>query len=175
MALFSREPEKNAKSQVITAPPSPATSPLPAGATAARANGPAQAEKSAFLDRASKITGKVSFECAARLEGEIDGDISSKDTVTVGETGIVTGQIRAVSAVVAGKVSGDITATKRIEIRPSARIQGNLVAPVLVIHEGAVFEGHCSMQSEGAREERKITVFPKEERLAQAAAGQKQA
>jgi len=74
--------------------------------------------------------------------------------------------------VVAGKVSGDIIAVQRIEIRPSAKVLGNLTAPVLVVHEGAVFEGHCSMQPEATREERKVTVFPKEERLAQAA-GQK--
>jgi hypothetical protein len=42
-----------------------------------------------------------------------------------------------------------------------------------VVQEGAVFEGHCSMQPEGARDDRKITVFPKEERVA--AGGQKQA
>jgi len=44
------------------------------------------------------------------------------------------------------------------------------------VQEGAMFEGHCSMQPEGMREDRKVTVFPKEERVAQAAAGgQKQA
>jgi len=74
--------------------------------------------------------------------------------------------------VVAGKVSGDITATSRIEIRPSAKVVGNLTAPVLVVHEGATFEGHCSMAPDGARDERKVTMFPKEERAAQVA-GQK--
>jgi len=52
---------------------------------------------------------------------------------------------------------------------------GNLTAPVLVVQERALFEGHCSMQPEGVREDRKVTVFPKEERMAQAAGGQKQA
>jgi cytoskeletal protein CcmA (bactofilin family) len=73
--------------------------------------------------------------------------------------------------------------TQRIEIRTSAKVTGNLSSPVLVIQEGALFEGHCSMQPEGARDDRKVTVFPKEERvapkeerIAQAASGgQKQA
>jgi cytoskeletal protein CcmA (bactofilin family) len=86
----------------------------------------------------------------------------------------VTAQIKAAAIIVAGKVSGDITATSRIEIRPSAKVVGNLTAPVLVVHEGATFEGHCSMSPEGSRDERKVTMFPKEERAAQIA-GQKQA
>ena len=89
---------------------------------------------------------------------------------------MITAHIRAASVSVAGKVSGDIVATQRIEIRPSAKVSGNITAPVLSMHEGALFEGHCSMQPEGIREDRKVTVFPKEERVPQAAVGgQKQA
>jgi len=84
----------------------------------------------------------------------------------IGETAVITAQMRAGSIIVAGKVSGDITAAQRIEIRPTARVIGNLTSPVLVVHEGALFEGHCSMQTaETAREERKVTAFPKEERV----------
>jgi cytoskeletal protein CcmA (bactofilin family) len=95
--------------------------------------------------------------------------------LTIGESAVVTAQIKAASIIVAGKVSGDIIAAQRIEIRPSAKVLGNLTSPVLVVHEGAMFEGHCSMQPEGARDERKVTVFPKEDRSPlQAAGGQKQ-
>jgi len=87
----------------------------------------------------------------------------------ISESAVVTAQIRAASVSVAGKVSGDIIATQRIEIRANAKMSGNLTAPILVVQEGALFEGHCSMQPEGVREDRKITVFPKEERVAQVA------
>ena len=70
----------------------------------------------------------------------------------IGESAVITAQIKAASIIVAGKVSGDITATQRIEIRPSAKVIGNLTAPVLVVHEGALFEGHCSMQPEACAE-----------------------
>jgi cytoskeletal protein CcmA (bactofilin family) len=79
----------------------------------------------------------------------------------------VTAQIKANAIIVAGKISGDITATQRLEIRPSAKVIGNITAPILVVHEGAMFEGHCSMQPEAAREDRKVAVFPKDERLPQ--------
>jgi cytoskeletal protein CcmA (bactofilin family) len=182
MALFTKEPEKNPKIQPTAAPQSssPTTSPAPTPITSApqptstpvaRANGPAHSEGRAYLDRGSKIVGKISFEGPARIDGEVDGEINAKDSLTIGENAIVTAQIRAASVSVAGKVSGDIIASQRIEIRPSAKVSGNITAPVLAVQEGAHFEGHCSMQPESQREDRKVTVFPKEERVAQAAAG----
>lgn len=178
MALFTKEPEKNPKIQPAVAPHPQSTPLAPAASTATvapRAGGPAPSEGRAYLDRGSKITGKVSFEGPARIDGEVDGEINAKDSLAIGESAVVTAQIRAGSVSVAGKVSGDIVATQRIEIRPSAKVNGNVTAPVLSIQEGAQFEGHCSMQPEGIREDRKVTVFPKEERVAQAAGGLKQA
>jgi cytoskeletal protein CcmA (bactofilin family) len=183
MALFTKEPEKNPKIQPATTPQTSSISPTPAASTssttpapAQRANGLASAEGRAYLDRGSKISGKISFEGPARIDGEVDGEINAKDNLTIGESAVITAHIRAASVSVAGKVSGDIVATQRIEIRPSAKVSGNITAPVLSILEGALFEGHCSMQPEGVREDRKVTVFPKEERVAQAAVGgQKQA
>lgn len=184
MALFSKEPEKNPKIQSTTTGPTPAASTASlasptsssssAPSSAPRANAPVGPEGRACLDRGSKITGKVSFEGPARIDGEVDGEISAKDSLMISESAVVTAQIRAASVSVAGKVSGDIIATQRIEIRANAKMSGNLTAPILVVQEGALFEGHCSMQPEGVREDRKITVFPKEERVAQVAGGQKQ-
>ncbi|HEY9157409.1 polymer-forming cytoskeletal protein [Candidatus Binatus sp.] len=178
MALFTKEPEKNPKIQPAMAPHASSMPPAPATSTSTatpRANGPAASEGRAYLDRGSKISGKISFEGPARIDGVVDGEINAKDSLMIGESAVVTAQIRAASVSVAGKVSGDIVATQRIEIRPSARVSGNITAPVLSVQEGAQFEGHCSMQPEGIREDRKVTVFPKEERVAQAAGGLKQA
>ncbi|MGA7870100.1 MAG: polymer-forming cytoskeletal protein [Candidatus Binatus sp.] len=156
MALFTKEPEKNPKIQPTTTPQGPP-------------------EGRAYLDRGSRITGKICFEGPARIDGEVDGEINAKDSLTIGESAVVTAQIRGASVSVAGKVSGDIVASQRIEIRPSAKLNGNITAPLLSVHEGALFEGHCSIHPEGIREDRKVTILPKEERAAQAAGGQKQA
>jgi cytoskeletal protein CcmA (bactofilin family) len=199
MALFNKEPDKNLRTTEIPRPqpttfataaaqvvpdrptpqpppaPQPSVAPQPPAAPAIQARpNPMSAEgPRAYLDAGSKISGKLSFDGPIRIDGEVDGEIIGKDSVTIGESAVVTAQIKAASIIVAGKVSGDITAIQRIEIRPSAKVMGNLTSPVLVVHEGALFEGHCSMQPEAARDS-KVTVFPKEERLAQAG-GQKQA
>jgi cytoskeletal protein CcmA (bactofilin family) len=181
MALFNKEPEKNPKIQP-TMTPQASTAPTAVSSTspstpspAPRATGHAPADGRAYLDRGSKISGKISFEGPARIDGEVDGEINAKDALTIGESAVITAHIRAGSVSVAGKVSGDIVATQRIEIRPSAKVSGNITAPVLSVQEGAQFEGHCSMQPESTREDRKVTVFPKEERVVQAVGGQKQA
>jgi len=192
MALFNKEPERNLRPepqkpqpQGYTQPASqqplnptvvPPSVPAPelTNVTPARTVEARGTEQRAYLDSGSKISGKLSFEGPIRIDGHVDGEISAKDSLTIGESAVVTAQIKAASIIVAGKVSGDIIAAQRIEIRPSAKVLGNLTAPVLVVHEGAMFEGHCSMQPEGARDERKVTVFPKEDRPLQAAGGQKQ-
>lgn len=182
MAFFTKEPEKNVKPDmsmkpqpVVQAVPVPPPSAPETRVVPPRQAAPQALEARAYLDQGSKVSGKLNFEGPARIDGQIDGEINSKDSVIIGESAVVTAQIKAASIIVAGKVSGDITASQRIEIRPSAKVLGNLTSPVLVVHEGAVFEGHCAMQPEGAREERKVTVFPKEERMVAQAGGQKQA
>jgi len=190
MALFNKEPDRNHKPEPLKGPPQSTPQPGPqqpltptvAIATPAdllpaspvRTLEP-RSDQRAYLDSGSKISGKLSFEGPIRIDGSVDGEITSKDSLTIGESAVVTAQIRAATVIVAGKVSGDIIASQRIEIRPSAKMLGNLTSPLLVVHEGALFEGHCSMQPESSREDRKVTVFPKEDRPPlQAAGGQKQ-
>jgi len=191
MALFNKEPEKNVRPE----PPKPQVQPVqpapPPTQTASvqreqppvqreerpvapqpRPNGPlnqttisSSPDGRAYLDKGCKISGKLFFEGPTRVDGQVDGEIGGNDVVTIGETAVVTAQVKATSVVIAGKVSGDITATKRIEIRPSAKVMGNLVTPILVVQEGAIFEGHCTMAVD-AKDDRKVTLFPREERLA---------
>ena len=107
-------------------------------------------EGGAYLGEGSKVSGKLNFEGPARIDGQIDGEIIAKDSIMIGESAVVTGPIKAASIIVAGKVNGDITA-QRIELRFSAQVLGNLTSQALVMYEGAVFEGHCAMQSGSAR------------------------
>lgn len=186
MALFSKEPETPKSREAVKpattpaaptashASPAPAAEPAPVR-PAAFAPQPAPAagsEARAYLDKGSKISGKLFFEGPVRIDGQVDGEISANDAVMVGESAVVTAQVKAASVVIAGKISGDITASKRIEIRPTAKVFGNLTTPVLVVHDGALFEGHCAMNPE-VKEDRKVTpIVAKEERVvAQVAAG----
>jgi cytoskeletal protein CcmA (bactofilin family) len=178
MAIFRKEADKNVKLQ--QQPPCDDKF----GAASAAAPGAAIDEKPAVskispatatsggrncLDRGSRVSGKLYFDATVRIDGQVEGEITAEDGLVIGENAVITAQLNASSVVVAGKVSGDITASKRLELRPSAKVVGNLTSPILVIHEGASFDGDCTAYPDRAREGRKVTVFPKEERLAQVA------
>lgn len=119
----------------------------------------------AHVDDGSKINGKLSFEGSARIDGQIEGDLVAKDAVWVGESAVILAKIRGASVVIEGMVTGDIIASQRIELRATARVLGNLIAPALLIHEGALFEGHCCMKQEPRREEHRDDRPATEERV----------
>jgi len=100
---------------------------------------------SAFIGKGSRITGKLVFEGTVRIEGQVDGEIASQDTLTVGESAVVKAKIVGTSIIVHGQVTGDITDRTRLELRAPSKVVGNINTPSLVIHEGAVFEGQCAM------------------------------
>ncbi|MGH7858266.1 MAG: bactofilin family protein [Candidatus Binatia bacterium] len=123
------------------------------------------AEVNAYLGKGSRVSGKLNFDGTVRVDGHVEGEISAQDTLIVGESAVVTAQINGNTVIIRGKVTGDINARKRVEIRAPGKLYGNIVTPSLVIHEGVVFEGHCSMGSSDSRSaERKVTPFPKEEK-----------
>ncbi len=156
MGLFTNEPEKSAHPEQSAKPNNgalQAASPITAAAQKMVESPHAHAGSSAagYLDQGTKISGKLRFEGPARVDGTIDGEIDGKE-ITIGESAVVTAQIRADSIVVCGKVKGEIIATQKIEIHPTAKIVGNITAPKLIIHEGAIFEGQCSMGHESDRD-----------------------
>ncbi len=121
----------------------------------------------AHLGKGSRVEGKLVFEGSVRLDGIINGEIEAQESVIIGETAVINAQIDAGTVVVKGKVVGDITARKRVELRAPGKLTGNINTPSLVIHEGVFFEGHCAMGVADVRSERpekKVALFPKEER-----------
>lgn len=121
----------------------------------------------AFLGKGSRVTGKLVFEGTVRIEGKVEGEISAQDTLTIGETADVNAQINGGTVIVHGRVQGDIGARKRLEIRAPGKVFGNIATPSLVIHEGVIFEGQCSMsatETSKLEKDRKVTFLNKDER-----------
>lgn len=99
----------------------------------------------AFLGKGAKLVGKISLDGPARIEGQIEGEIEAKDTLTIGEDAVVKAKITGTTIIVHGQVIGDIAARTRLELKNPGRIQGNVTTATLVIQEGTTFEGHCAM------------------------------
>ena len=121
----------------------------------------------AHLGKGSRVEGKLTFEGSVKIDGFIDGEIQAQQAVIIGEAAVINAQINAETIVIKGKVTGDITARRQVELRGPAKWSGNITTPSLVIHEGVLFEGHCSMggaESKSEKIDRKVALFPKEER-----------
>ncbi|MBM3221123.1 MAG: polymer-forming cytoskeletal protein [Candidatus Rokubacteria bacterium] len=99
----------------------------------------------AFIDEGSEIEGKYTFSGTVMLNGKFRGEIASTDTLIIGEKGIVHAAIQAGVVLISGQLVGNLVATERVELRGSARVFGDVEAPVVVVEEGVLFEGHCRM------------------------------
>jgi len=97
----------------------------------------------AFIDEGSEIEGKYTFNGTVMLNGKFSGEIVSSDSLIIGEKGVVNATVRAGIVLVNGEVIGNVFASERIELRGTARVYGDVEAPVIVVEEGVHFEGHC--------------------------------
>ena len=92
------------------------------------------------------ITGTLDIKGALRVDGTVKGKILCSDCVTVGATGIVEAEIEANTAIIAGKMNGNITTTEKIELQAKCEMEGDLRTKSLVIEQGAIFCGACNMK-----------------------------
>lgn len=100
---------------------------------------------SAFIDEASEIDGKYTFSGTVMINGKFKGEIVSNDTLIVGEKAVIHATIRAGTVLISGEVVGDVFGSERVELRGTGRVFGDVEAPVIVVEEGVLFEGHCRM------------------------------
>jgi cytoskeletal protein CcmA (bactofilin family) len=108
----------------------------------------------AFIDRGSEFEGKLSFKDTVRIDGRFVGEISSENTLIVGESGEIEAKIRSQVVEVSGAVTGDVIASRKLILHKTARLEGNVETAALVIEEGASLNGRLTMAA-GAREGRK--------------------
>lgn len=98
----------------------------------------------------AEMKGTLSFSDPVnlRINGLFVGSLETKGTLTVGETARVEAKITGENVIVAGKIQGDVLASKMLVLMPSAELMGNISTPKLNIVEGAIFEGQCRMLNE---------------------------
>ena len=107
---------------------------------------------SGFVGHGTVLTGETNFQMMLRVDGHLTGTVvSDGGTLIVGTNGQVDANVSVGVATINGIVNGDVIATEKIQLGRTARVMGNLATPRLVIEEGAIFEGGCSMMK--ARED----------------------
>lgn len=104
----------------------------------------------AGFGRSIVIKGHVTAQEDLVVSGRIEGTIAIKDhMLTISDGGDVKASVVAKSVIVIGKVTGDIEALERVELRDGSTLSGGLMAPRLAMSEGAVFNGTVEMDARG--------------------------
>jgi cytoskeletal protein CcmA (bactofilin family) len=99
----------------------------------------------AFIDEGSEFEGRYTCAGTVVLDAHFTGEIVARDAVIIGAPAVVHASVQAASLVVHGQLTGNVTATERVELTAGARVTGDIEAPVVVMAEGAVHDGHCRM------------------------------
>ena len=85
--------------------------------------------------------GTLAYRGAVRIDGRLHGQVIATGTLEIGEQGEVRARVEVDELVVAGHLEGDAVANRRIELRPSARVEGNLRAPTVILADGCRLQG----------------------------------
>lgn len=98
-----------------------------------------------IIDQGCEFEGKLCFQGTFRINGTFKGEVFTPDTLVIGPTARVSGQIEAGTVIISGDVNASIKAKHRVEIHQPAVFKGDILTPSLKVDEGVIFEGQSRM------------------------------
>jgi len=104
----------------------------------------------AFIDQGSEFEGKLSFKDTVRIDGRFRGEITSENTLIVGESGEIDATIHSNTVAISGNVTGNVCAVTKVVLHKTAVVDGDIEAPSIVIEEGAKLNGQVKMTGAAA-------------------------
>ncbi len=106
----------------------------------------AQATVINIIGNGTEIKGDITANGDVRIDGRLLGNINTQNKLIIGETGYVEGEINAKIADISGKIKGKLNAKEITYLRQTSNFDGELTTSKLVIEEGAIFNGTCTMK-----------------------------
>jgi cytoskeletal protein CcmA (bactofilin family) len=142
---------KRDESAKPAATPAPAETPVATPAhTPAVLSGdhrPQIARGNVHIGKSVFIKGELSGSEDLTIEGNVEGRIELKEnTLTIGPNGKIRAEVFAKQVIVLGEVTGNVTATEKVDIRDNGSVDGDVTSPRVAIAEGAHFRGAIDMQ-----------------------------
>lgn len=138
LSALDREltPEKNMN---FSTTPAPTTNPTETEPLAGRATG------ETVIAEGCNFTGKATVTGTLRVEGRAQGEVKATDSVVVGRTGRLEANVITNRAVFNGTYNGRVEAKDRVELQNGSRVEGDIVAPNMVMEDGVFFRGNCQI------------------------------
>lgn len=99
------------------------------------------------IEKSTKITGEIVSEADFRIDGVLEGSITTSGKVVIGKEGVINGKVNCSFADVEGKFSGQIDVKESLSLKSTAIIEGEVVIGKLIVESGAIFNAKCSMKS----------------------------
>jgi cytoskeletal protein CcmA (bactofilin family) len=96
----------------------------------------------------SYFTGNFHINGSLRIDGRFEGKYLQAEQLYIGSQGKIKTNINAVSVIIEGLVIGNINATNRVLLMPSAKILGDIKTPELIIQKGVILEGRCAISND---------------------------
>ncbi|HET6465735.1 MAG TPA: polymer-forming cytoskeletal protein [Nitrospiria bacterium] len=104
----------------------------------------------AFLGKGTEFKGMITYNGTIRIDGHVEGEIVTEGTLVVGEGAVIHAEISAGTVINGGKITGNVTALEKVQLLPTAVVDGSIKTPVLIIEEGVRFNGNCQMSGTAA-------------------------
>jgi cytoskeletal protein CcmA (bactofilin family) len=92
--------------------------------------------------------GKLRTPGSIRIDGKIVGEVTATQSVSIGNSGDIDGNVSAKNITIGGKIKGTVVAQEKLVFESKAIVHGDIRAAKLVIDEGALFDGKCMMSEE---------------------------
>jgi cytoskeletal protein CcmA (bactofilin family) len=99
----------------------------------------------AFVGKGVEFKGTISYSGAVRIDGFLDGEIHTDGTLLVGEEAVITAKVSAGTIVCMGKITGDVSASEKIQLLAPAALSGGVKTPMISIEDGVLFNGTLEM------------------------------
>lgn len=108
-----------------------------------------------IIGKGSSFEGTIKVQSTLRVDGKIKGNITTSDSLVVGKEGDLNGDVTVRNAIIGGKLKGKLVASGKVVLETNSVFNGELKTTKLVIAEGAIFEGNCSMGTTGTEGDKK--------------------
>jgi cytoskeletal protein CcmA (bactofilin family) len=96
------------------------------------------------------FSGTLNFEKSFLIRGRLSGEIDARGLLVVDEEAVVEADITASRVVIRGQVKGNVTATEKVELTGTGKLQGNVMSPEILMETGCVFNGSCTMSGKNS-------------------------
>ena len=99
------------------------------------------------IESSTKIVGDIISKADFRIDGSVEGNITTTGKVVVGNSGKITGKLSCSNADVSGSISGHILISETLSLMSESYIQGDITTAKLSVEEGAQVDATIVMKT----------------------------